>query len=144
MAQQVLVGLKDPLKLSKISIDRRTSPRVWMYLPLEYQLKHASRACGGIVIDASETGFHIYSTENIPIGTKLKIDVLFPRKYELANFQVVAEIVWKKVSVDMKGKGFQYGLKFVQIFEEDSKKLKDLLSDRSASEEISDHLWNKF
>lgn len=130
--------------ISKTSIDRRTSPRVWMYLPLEYQLKHAPRACGGIVIDASETGFHIYSTENIPIGTKLKIDVLFPRKYELANFQVVAEIVWKKVSVDMKGKGFQYGLKFVQIFEEDSKKLKDLLSDRSASEEISDHLWNKF
>jgi hypothetical protein len=124
-------------------MDRRTSPRVWMYLPLEYHLKHAPRACGGIVIDASETGFHIYSTENIPIGTKLKIDVLFPRKYELANFEVVAEIVWKKVSVDMKGKGFQYGLKFVQILEEDTKKLKDLLSDRSASETIYDPLWSK-
>jgi hypothetical protein len=114
-----------------------------MYLPLEYHLKHAPRACGGIVIDASETGFHIYSTENIPIGTKLKIDVLFPRKYELANFEVVAEIVWKKVSVDTKGKGFQYGLKFVQILEEDTKKLKDLLSDRSASETIYDPLWSK-
>jgi hypothetical protein len=132
------------VKLSKFSIDRRTSPRVWMYLPLEYQLKHAPRACGGIVIDVSETGFHIYSTENIPIGTKLKIDVLFPKKYELANFEVVAEIVWKKVSVDMRGKGFQYGLKFVQILEEDSRKLKDLLSDRSTSEDISDHVWNKF
>jgi hypothetical protein len=115
-----------------------------MYLPLEYQLKHFPRACGGIVIDASETGFHIYSTENIPMGTKLKIDVLFPKRYELANFEVVAEIVWKKVSVDMRGKGFQYGLKFIQILEEDSKKLKDLLSDRSTSEDISDHLWNKF
>ena len=91
-----------------------------MYLPLEYQLKHAPRACGGIVIDASETGFHIYSTENIPLGTRLKIDVLFPKKYELANFEVLAEIVWKKVSVDMRGKGFQYGLRFVQILEEDS------------------------
>jgi len=115
-----------------------------MYLPLEYQLKHAPRASGGIVIDASEAGFHIYSTENIPIGTKLKIDVLFPNKYELANFEVAAEIVWKKVSVDMRGKGFQYGVKFVQILEEDSRKLKDLLSDRSTSEEISDHLWNNF
>lgn len=130
--------------MSKSSMDRRTSPRVWMYLPLEYHLKHAPRACGGIVIDASETGFHIYSTENIPLGTKLKIDVLFPKDYELTNFEVVAEIVWKKVSVDMRGKGFQYGLKFVQILEEDSRKLKDLLSDRSTSEEISDHLWNKF
>ncbi|MGQ9647766.1 MAG: PilZ domain-containing protein [Thermodesulfobacteriota bacterium] len=128
------------MKPSNFSVDRRTSPRVWMYLPLEYQLKHAPRARGGIVIDANETGFHIYSTENIPIGTRLRIDVLFPKKYELANFQVVAEIVWKKVSVDTKGKGFQYGVKFVQIFEEDSKKLKALLSDRSTSEEISDPL----
>jgi len=132
------------MNISKFSIEKRTSPRVWMYLPLEYQLKHAPRACGGIVIDASETGFHIYSTENIPIGTKMKIDVLFPNKYELANFEVVAEIVWKKVSVDMRGKGFQYGLRFVQILEEDSKKLKELLNDRSTSEDFSDHLWNKF
>ena len=132
------------MNLSKFSTERRTSPRVWMYLPLEYHLKHAPRACGGIVIDASETGFHISSTENIPMGTKLKIDVLFPKRYELANFEVVAEIVWKKVSVDIRGKGFQYGLKFIQILEEDSKKLKDLLSDRSTSEEISDPLWNKF
>ena len=131
------------MNISKFSTDRRTSPRVWMYLPLEYQLKHALRACGGIVVDASETGFHISSTENIPIGTKLKIDVLFPKKYELANFEVLAEIVWKKVSVDMRGKGFQYGLRFVQILEEDSRKLKDLLSDRSSSEDLSDYLWNK-
>jgi hypothetical protein len=128
----------------KLSTDRRTSPRVWMYLPLEYQLKHFPRACGGIVIDASETGFHIYSTENIPMGTKLKIDVLFPKRYELANFEVVAEIVWKKVSVDMRGKGFQYGLRFVQILEEDSMKLRELLRDRSTSEDFSDDLWKKF
>ena len=131
------------MDISKFSIDRRTSPRVWMYLPLEYQLKNALRARGGIVIDASETGFHIYSTENIPIGNRMKIDVLFPKKYELANFEVVAEIVWKKISVDMQGKGFQYGLRFVQILEEDSRKLRELLSDRPTSEDLSDHLWNK-
>ena len=131
------------MNISKFSIDRRTSPRVWMYLPLAYQVKHAPRACGGIVLGASETGFHIYSTENIPLGTRLKIDVLSPKKYELANFEVLAEIVWKKVSVDMRGRGFQYGLRFVQILEEDSRKLKDLLSDRSSSEDLSNHLWNK-
>jgi hypothetical protein len=132
------------MNIAKFSVEKRTSPRVWMYLPLEYHLKHAPRACGGIVIDASETGFHIYSTESIPLGTRLKIDVLFPKKYELTSFEVVAEIVWKKVSVDMRGKGFQYGLRFVQILEEDSRKLKNLLSDRSASEDLPDHQWNKF
>jgi len=131
------------MNISKLSTDRRTSPRVWMYLPLEYQVKHAPRACGGIVLGASETGFHIYSTENIPLGTRLKIDVLFPKKYELANFDVLAEIVWKKVSVDMRGRGFQYGIRFVQVLQEDSRKVKDLLSDQSSSEDFSNHLWNK-
>jgi hypothetical protein len=111
-----------------------------MYLPLEYQMKYAPRAYGGIVIDASETGFHIYSTENIPLGTKLKIEVFFPDKYELANLEVEAEIVWKKVSVDRRGMGYQYGLKFLQILEEDCRTLRKLLGDRSTSGEGSNDL----
>jgi hypothetical protein len=101
-----------------------------MYLPLEYQLKHAPRACGGIVIDASETGFHIYSTENIPIGTKLKIAVLFSAEYEFAKFEVFAEIIWKNADVEKREEGYQYGLKFIQILEEDYWKLRKLLSGR--------------
>ena len=124
----------------KSSADRRRYPRVYMYLPLEYQMKYAPRAYGGIVIDASETGFHIYSTENIPIGTKLRIDVFFPDKYELANLEGAAEIVWKKVSVDRRGMGYQYGLKFLQILEEDCRTLRKLLGDRSTSDEGSDDL----
>jgi hypothetical protein len=115
-----------------------------MYLPAEYQTKYAPRACGGIVIDASETGFHIYSTEDILIGTTLKIDVLFSRDYGLANFQVVAEVVWKKVGGDKRGKGYQYGLKLVQVSEEDSRTLRKLINDRFTSEEISDTLCSNF
>ena len=67
-------------------------------------------------MDASETGFLIYSVEDIPIGTKLKIAVLFPREYELANFEVAAEIIRKKVGE--KGKeGYQYGIKFTKDLE---------------------------
>ena len=115
----------------KYFTDRRKFPRIWIYLPLEYRVKYGLHARGGVVIDASETGFHIYSTEDIPIGTKLKIAVLFPSEYELANFEVFAEIIWKKVSVERGGKGYQYGLKFIQISEEDGWKLRKLLSGRS-------------
>jgi hypothetical protein len=104
---------------------------MWMYLPLEYRLKYAPYARGGVVVDASETGFRIYSTEGIPIGTKVKIAILFPGDYELANFEVFTEIIWKKVSVERRGKGYQYGLKFIQISEEDCLKLRKLLSSRS-------------
>ena len=119
------------METPKYFADRRRFPRIWIYLPLGYQTKHTPKARGGVVIDASETGFHIYSTEDIPIGTKLKIAVLFPSEYELVNFEVFAEIIWKKVSVERGGKGYQYGLKFIQISEEDDRKLRKLLSGRS-------------
>jgi hypothetical protein len=107
--------------------DRRRYPRVCMDLPLEYLANHDSRARGGIVVDASETGFLIYSTQDIPVGTNLKIDVLFPKGYELANFEVFGKIIWKKVDIGERGNTYRYGLTFVQIVEEDYWKLKKLL-----------------
>jgi PilZ domain len=107
--------------------DRRKHPRVSMDLPLEYLANLDSRARGGIVVDASETGFLIYSTHDIPVGTNLKIDVLFPKGYELANFGVFAKIIWKKVDVGERANTYQYGLTFIQILQEDYSKLKKLL-----------------
>ncbi len=110
--------------------DRRKYPRVHMDLPLEYRVKYDARAHGGIVIDASESGFLIYSTQDIPIGAKLKIAVLFSAEYELAKFEVFAEIIWNRVNVGKAEEGYQYGLKFIQILEEDYWKLRRLLSGR--------------
>ncbi len=110
--------------------DRRRYPRISIDLPLEYRVMYDARAHGGIVVDASETGFLIFSTEDIPIGTKLKIAVLFPKEYELAIFEVLAEIIWQKVNVKKGEEGYQYGLKFIQFVEEDNWKLRGLLSGR--------------
>jgi len=115
---------------SRYHTDRRMYPRVYMDLPLEYRMKYDLHARGGIVIDASEKGFLIYSTEDIPLGTKLKIAVLFPIEYELANVEVFAEIIWKKISVELRGKGYMYGLKVIQILEEDRRRLRKLLNRR--------------
>ena len=113
--------------------ERRRYPRVSMELPLDYLLKHDPRVRGGIVIDASETGLLIYSTQNIPIGTKLRIAVLFPNEYELANFEVFVEIIWKK-AVDRMEEGYQYGVKFSQILKEDYSKLRQLLIEKLLNE----------
>jgi len=107
--------------------DRRKHPRLCMDLPLEYLANQDSRARGGIVVDASETGFLIYSTEDMPVGTNLKIDVLFPKGYELANFEVLGKIIWKEVDIGERANTYQYGLTFVQILQEDYSKLKKLL-----------------
>jgi len=120
----------------RIFADRRKYPRVYMDLPLEYRMRYDLHARGGIVIDGSETGFHVYSAEDMPIGTTLKVTVFFLQKFELAKFEVIAEIVWKKASMERRGEGYQYGLKFIQISEEDCLKLRKLLNGRLPSEEV--------
>ena len=116
------------METSSANHDRRRYPRSLMDLPLEYRVINAPYAHGGIVVNGSEEGFLIYSVKDMPIGTKLNLVVLFPKGYELTNFEVVAEIVRKDLHWEEDWEGFEYGLKFIQIFEEDREKLKQLLS----------------
>ena len=116
------------MEKSSANHDRRRYPRSLMDLPLEYRVINAPYAHGGIVVNGSEEGFLIYSVKDMPIGTKLNLVVLFPKGFELTNFEVVAEVVRKDLHWEEDWEGFEYGLKFLQIFEEDREKLKQLLS----------------
>jgi hypothetical protein len=66
----------------------------------------------------------------MPLGLKLNIVVMFLTGYELANFGVTAEIIWKDLHVYNRCEGYQYGLRIVQILEEDHWKLKELLNNQ--------------
>ena len=116
--------------------ERRKFPRLVMDLPLEYRVINAPYAHGGIVVNGSEEGFLIDSVKDMPIGTKLNIVVIFPKGYELTNFELLAEIVRKDLHWEEDWEGFEYGLKFMQIFEEDRQKLKQLLSSGGQPEEF--------
>jgi hypothetical protein len=122
--------------------ERRTHPRFIIDLPLEYRDGDGSCLRGGIVVNASEGGFLIETTRDIPVGTELNVSVLFPKGFELANFKVVAMIVWKKPyrREDWKGvpcrEGYQYGLEYTQISEGDRLKLDLILSGQSNLEEM--------
>ena len=117
--------------------DRRKSPRSLMDLPLEYRVINAPFPHGGIVANASEEGLLIYSVKDMPVGTKLDIVVLFPKEYELSNFEVIAEIIRKDLHWEEDWEGYEYGIKFLQIFEEDRYKLKQLLEGQFQLEEIT-------
>jgi hypothetical protein len=110
--------------------ERRRCPRFLIDLPLEYQGMDDSRSRGGIVVNASETGFLIESVKDIPIGTELNITVLYLKGFQFANFKVTAKIVWKQPSLKQDWKGYQYGLEFIQILDEDRWKLNLLLNDQ--------------
>ena len=99
--------------------------------PLEYRMTDGPQAYGGLVMDGSEVGLRIHSIKNLPIGTRLKIAVIFPKGFQMTNFDVLAEIVWKDLYYEEEqSNGYQYGLKFLHINEEDLRKLKQLLGEQ--------------
>jgi hypothetical protein len=83
------------------------------------------------------------------VGTELNVTVLFSKGFELANFKAVAKIVRKErySKEDSKGnqywEGYQYGLEFIQISDEDRRKLNYLLGGRFEIEEISPSLCSQ-
>jgi hypothetical protein len=95
------------------------------------------KAHGGLVVNLSEIGLLIRSVKNMTIGTELKIAVMFPKEYELANFQVLAKVVRKEPLWEEDWEGYEYGLKFVQIMGEDLRKLRQIVSGQFALENIS-------
>jgi hypothetical protein len=109
-------------------IERRTCPRSLVDLPVEYRIKGFPHAHGGLVVNASEGGLLIHSVKNMPLGLKLSIAVMFPTGYELAHFEVTAEIIWKDFRLYNDLDGYQYGLKIIQIFDEDHRKLRQILN----------------
>lgn len=120
--------------------NRRKHPRVILDLPLEYRLTNIPNAHGALVVNGSEMGLLIESVKHIPVGTNLNIAVLFPKGYEMANFEVLAQIVWKEIYWKEDWEGYQYGLKFIQIRKEDHWKLRQLLSGRYNLDEITSNL----
>jgi hypothetical protein len=135
-------GHKETLEGSFNKRERRGYPRFIIDLPLEYRDMDGLCLRGGVLANASEGGFLIEAVGDVPVGTELNIAVLFPKGFELANFNVVAKIVWKEPywKEDLKGdsywKGYQYGLEFIQILEEDRWKLNFLLGGRFNLEEM--------
>jgi hypothetical protein len=116
--------------------DRRKYPRIVLDLPLEYRVVNALNAYGGLVVNMSEKGLLIESVKDLPVGTKLSIDVLFPKEFELANFEVLTEVVRKEMYLKEDWEGYQCGLKFISIREDDNCKLRQLLCGQFNLDEI--------
>jgi len=132
------------------SKDRRKHPRIFIDLPLEYRDRDDSCLRGAMVVNAGEGGFLIESPRDIAVGTELSMTVLYPKGFELANFEVTAKIVWKEpywredLKRDRSSKGYQYGLEFIQILDEDRWKLSFLLSKQFEFQEISPSLSSQY
>ena len=116
--------------------DRRKHPRVLLDLPLEYRVTNIRNVHGALAVNGSEMGLLMESVKKILIGTHLKIVVLFPREYELTDFEVSAQIVWKEPCWKENWEGYRYGLKFVSITAHDQRKLREFLNNQYHIDEL--------
>jgi hypothetical protein len=110
--------------------EKRKSPRFLLDFPVEYHVMNAPDVYGGMLVDGSEIGLRIHSVKNLPVGTRLSVGVIFPTQFQMSNLEVEAEIVWKDLYCGEDWSGYQYGLKFVLIRDEDLQKLRRLLRER--------------
>ena len=111
--------------------ERRKHPRYSIDLPLNFQMTENPNIYPALSIDASEAGLQIKALKDVPIGVKLKIEVLFAKGFELSNLQGMVQIIWKDDYIWKEWVGYKYGLKFVQISKENYLKLKNLLWNQS-------------
>ena len=130
MSKSTNLQSKDATQDSNSTREKRKHPRFYLNLPIEFRVMNAQHVLGAMIVNASETGLLIQSPNNVPAGTKLNIAVLFSKGFELANFEVLAAVVWTKTQLHEGRQGYELGLKFIQILEEDRQKLKHLLGDR--------------
>ncbi len=109
---------------------KRKYPRVLINLPADFWMTDKLKVVPALVRDLGEGGLRIQTFTEMPVGTKINIKVLIPKNLEVVNFRAVAEIVWKDGYLWDDWEGYQYGLKFIHMFNEDCLKIKLVLCGR--------------
>ena len=112
-----------------VAVERRRQPRINVELPLNYSIVEAKENHGGMVADASEGGLLVYLKERIPIGTHLKIEILFVKGLELTSIKGITKVVWSDLAARESFEEFRYGLQFQSFHEGDFDALKTLLNE---------------
>ncbi len=116
--------------------EKRKHARIKVILPLQFKMAERPNVYPGLTIDVSESGLLIQTLKDIPVKTRLNIEVSFPKGLELSNFKGVAEIIWKDICNWDDWEAYMYGLKFVQISDENYLRLKQLLGDPTFLKEV--------
>lgn len=114
MIESTNLQSKDATQDSDSTREKRKHPRFYLNLPIEFRVINAQHVLGAMIVNASETGPLIQSPNNVPVGKKLNIAVLFSKGFDLANFEGLAEVVWTKTQLHEGLAGVRIGFKIHQ------------------------------
>lgn len=112
-----------------IDAENRRCPRFDIHLPVEYhQIKSSITHIGNI----SEGGLLIYFPGETDVRQYLRLKLFFSLGSALNTIEVLAEVVWKDNPVCKDQEYYPYGVRFVDVSQEDEIKLKNFLKTLSS------------
>jgi len=112
--------------------EKRKHPRAVVSLPVSLLINENGGGYPGYTVDASKRGLQIQTLKEIPVRTRLKVEICFPDELRLSRFSEKAEVVWRDVSQWDDLEGYQYGIEFIQISKETDRILSKLIDDQSS------------
>ena len=125
--------MEDHLKETMPYTEKRKHPRAVVSLPVSLRINESGGGYPGYTVDASRWGLQVQTLKEIPVRTRLKVEICFPDGLRLSTFCQNAEIVWKDVSHWDDWEGYQYGIEFIQISRENDLNLSKMMNPPSPS-----------
>ncbi len=110
-----------------VPLERRRHPRYDVDLPIQYKLD-ASTNRNARVMNLSEGGMLIHSTDRTEIGQRLKSKLIFILGSELDTIEAEAEVIWGDIYSNRAWGDHRCGVRFRAISPTDQNRLKDFLA----------------
>jgi len=110
-----------------VNFERRKHSRFSINLPVEYW--KIDRSISGLsrARNISEGGLLLYISEQIEVGQELNLKLFFTSDLEFKFIEARVQVAWTDFCFE-KERSSRVGLKFVEISDEDMKKLKVFLN----------------
>jgi hypothetical protein len=123
--------LENQLKERPPFREKRKYPRAVVSLPVSLRINENGGGYPGFTVDASKCGLQIQTLKEIPVRTRLNVEIYFPDDLRHSSFSERAEVVWRDVSHWEDLEGYQYGIEFVQTSKENDLNLSKMMNDPS-------------
>ncbi len=109
------------------NIERRKYPRFSIDLPIEYRVLDSPATHTGRALNASEGGLLVYLPEKMEVGQQLALKLFFHSGVQMNIIEMIGEVIWIDIHLEMNWGDYRTGLKFIDISSENLQRLKSFL-----------------
>jgi hypothetical protein len=96
------------------SKEKRKHPGVETDKFVAFRVDGEPGATTGMVFNASQRGLLVGAFRDIPVGTRIVIEVTPPKGFNVAKRCAIAEIIWKDICLWDDWEGYKYRIKFIR------------------------------